>query len=348
MLYLIMSSAMKEDENGNLEYFRILKIGYTEDKNKDKRFDAYFLHNPTCKILKIIPNATPEQESKVKFKFKDLLFARQEWFLYDQSIIDFFNNIKSLEELDKLPNPILRHEKKAITKLKKRIKPILGYIFLTKKEINDYFYKLLSVFGDNLDEDNTIKYLQKEGYDVSKYINYKKLKDTGNFSDNEEINNHVSDLISIYDTLKSPFDRLKLVIDYYFSGDSDKKEAIEIFIHQLSDSDYVKMYYTNLGPNRIKALSCNVTLLKKEMGIVIFDQSKLEKEIYSNFKEGDRIILSNLKSKLAVIYDSIGYEKSPKAIDIQFYFNVKEYMETVIVEGKKKRVRGYELIKKLR
>ena len=348
MLYLIMSSAMKEDENGNLKYFRILKIGYTDDNHKDKRFDQYYLHNPTCKILKIIPNATQEQESKVKFKFKDLLFARQEWFLYDQFIIDFFNNIKSLEELDKLPNPILRQESRKITKLKKKIKPILCYIFLTRKEINDYFYKLLSIFGDNLNEDNTIKHLQEEGYDVSKYINYEKLKDTGNFSDNEEINNHVSDLISIYDTLKSPFDRLKLVIDYYFSGDSDKKEAIEIFIHQLSDSDYVKMYYTNLGPNRIKALSCNVTLLKKEMGIVIFDQDKLEKEIYSNFKEGDRYFLSDLKIRLSQLYDSIGYKKTPKAIDINEFFETKEYKITDIIGGEKKRVRGYELIKKLR
>lgn len=348
MIYLIISSAVRENEKGEKEYFDILKIGYTEDKNKNRRFDQYFLHNPTCKILKIIPNATQEQESKVKFKFKDLLFARQEWFLYDQSIIDFFNNIKSLEELDKLPNPILRHEKKAITKLKKKIKPILSYIFLTKKEIDNCFYKLLSVFGDNLDENNTIKYLQENRYDVSKYVNYKKLKDTGNFSENEMVNKNVSDLISVYDTLKSPFDRLRLVIDYYFSGDQDKKEAVEIFIHQLSDSDYVKMYYTNLGPDRIKALSCNVTLLKKEMGIVIFDQDKLEKEIYSNFKEGDKIILSSLKSKLATIYDSIDYEKSPKAIDIQFYFNTKEYMETVIIEGKKKRVRGYELIKRLK
>lgn len=348
MLYLIISSAMKEDENGKREYFDILKIGYTEDKNKNRRFDQYFLHNPTCKILKIIPNATQEQESKVKFKFKDLLFAGQEWFLYDQSIIDFFNNIKSLEELDKLPNPILRHEKKAITELKKKIKPILSYIFLTKKEIDDCFYKLLSLFGDNLDENNTIKYLQENRYDVSKYINYKKLKDTGNFSENEMVNKHVSDLIVAYDRLSAPFDRLKLVIGYYFSGDQDKKNAVDIFINQLSDSDYVKMYYTNLGPNRIKALSCNVTLLKKEMGIVVFDQNKLEKRIYSDFREGDKFSLSDLKIKLSQLYDSIGYKKSPKAIDINEFFETKEYKVTDIVDGVKKRIRGYELIKRLK
>ena len=167
-------------------------------------------------------------------------------------------------------------------------------------------------------------------------------------SGSELVNSHVSDLISIYDTLKSPFDRLRLVIDYYFSGDQDKKEAVEIFIHQLSNSDYVKMYYTNLGPDRIKALSCNVTLLKKEMGIVIFDQDKLEKGIYFNFREGDKYSLSDLKIKLSQFYDSIGYKKTPKAIDINEFFETKEYKVTDIVDGVKKRVRGYELIKRLK
>lgn len=348
MIYLIMSSAMKEDEKSNIEYFRILKIGYTEDKNKDRRFDQYFLHNPTCKILKIIPSATQEQESKVKFKFKDLLFARQEWFLYDQSIIDFFNNIKSLEELDKLPNPILRHKKKAIAILKKKIKPILSYIFLTKKEIDDCFYKLLSVFGDNLDENNTIKYLQENRYDVSKYINYKKLKDTGNFSDNKIVNKHVSDLIVAYDQLSAPFDRLKLIIGYYFSGDQDKREAANIFINQLSDSDYVKMYYTNLGPDRIKSLGCNISSLRKELGIIMFDQSKLDREIYNNFKEGDKYLLSDLKILMAQVYDSVGYQAAPKAIDIQNYFEISEYTTSKVINGNRKRFRGYELIKRLK
>ena len=348
MIYLIISSAVRENEKGEKEYFDILKIGYTEDKNKNRRFDQYFLHNPTCKILKIIPNATQEQESKVKFKFKDLLFARQEWFLYDQSIIDFFNNIESLEELDKLPNPILRHEKKAITKLKKKIKPILSYIFLTKKEIDDCFYKLLSMFGDNLDENNTIKYLQENRYDVSKYVNYKKLKDTGNFSENEMVNKHVSDLIVAYDQLSAPFDRLKLVIGYYFSGDQDKKEAANIFINQLSDSDYVKMYYTNLGPDRIKSLGCNVTSLRKALGVMMFDQTKLDQEIYNNFKEGDKMSLSDIKSKLSIIYNNVDYKITPKATDIQGYFEVKNYMFTNIVDGKKKRINGYELIKRLK
>ena len=162
---------------------------------------------------------------------------------------------------------------------------------------------------------------------------------------NELVNKNVSNLISIYDTLKSPYDRLRLVIDYYFSGDQDKKEAVDIFIHQLSDSDYVKMYYTNLGPDKIKALSCNVTELKRALGIVIFDQNKLEKEIYNNFKEGDRFSMSDFKIKIAQIYSNVGYDKTPKATDLEVYFEMKK-CKIPISDGK--RTNGFELLKRLK
>ena len=168
-------------------------------------------------------------------------------------------------------------------------------------------------------------------------------------SGSELVNKNVSDLISIYDTLKAPYDRLRLVVDYYFSGDRDKKEAVEIFIHQLSDSDYVKMYYTNLGPDKIKALSCNITELKRALGVVMFDQSKLEKEIYFSFKEGDRISMSDLKLQIANIYNNVGYDKTSRAIDILEYFEAKKCKINIVDEnGNKKRTDGFELLKRLK
>ena len=166
--------------------------------------------------------------------------------------------------------------------------------------------------------------------------------------ENEIVNKHVSDLIVVYDQLSAPFDRLKLVIGYYFSGDQDKKNAVDIFINQLSDSDYVKSYYTNLGPDKIKSLGCNVTSLRKALDVMMFDQTKLDQEIYNNFKEGDKMSLSDIKSKLSIIYSNVDYKITPKATDIQEYFEVKNYMFTNIVGGKKKRINGYELIKRLK
>lgn len=63
-----------------------------------------------------------------------------------------------------------------------------------------------------------------------------------------------------------------------------------------------------------------------------------------NFNSGEKYSLANLKEKLGELYSSINYTATPKANDILNYFEVKEYMTTETIEGKKKRVRGYELL----
>lgn len=60
MIYLIKSASYNESEN----YIDLLKIGYTEDSSKDKRFQLYKLHNPTCKILYEIPDLPEDIERK--------------------------------------------------------------------------------------------------------------------------------------------------------------------------------------------------------------------------------------------------------------------------------------------
>lgn len=92
MIYLIESAGYEVRENNSISYFKLLKIGYTEDNNKDKRFLQYKLHNPTCQVLYEIPEATEDYEKRIQYKFRDLLFENygREWFKYDESIIDFF------------------------------------------------------------------------------------------------------------------------------------------------------------------------------------------------------------------------------------------------------------------
>lgn len=46
MIYLIESSGYSVDDKDTINYFRLLKIGYTEDNCRDGRFTAYKLHNP--------------------------------------------------------------------------------------------------------------------------------------------------------------------------------------------------------------------------------------------------------------------------------------------------------------
>ena len=77
-----------------------------------------------------------------------------------------------------------------------------------------------------------------------------------------------------------------------------------------------------------------------------FNQELLESSIYSEFKIGDKLALSIIKDRLEYLYNSIGYNKTPKAKDLENYFNVKESSARVEIDGIKKIVKVYNIISK--
>ena len=82
---------------------------------------------------------------------------------------------------------------------------------------------------------------------------------------------------------------------------------------------------------------------------MVFSQDLLKQEIYSNFKEGDKLSLVYIKNILTSIYSSVNYQSTPKATDLGNYFELKECLVPIIdIDGKKKRVRGYELLRSKR
>ena len=137
------------------------------------------------------------------------------------------------------------------------------------------------------------------------------------------------------------YDKLKYLCEYNLSP-----KALEIVLGQMSDSDEIKSYYTTLGPEKLYALGYNITRIKKELSVIVFNPLLLQNHIYLDFKVGDKLSLAEIKQKLSNIYTEINYIKTPKANDIENYFEIKEYMTTGIVDGKKKRIRGYELLSK--
>ena len=153
------------------------------------------------------------------------------------------------------------------------------------------------------------------------------------------VNQEVSEFLGIYTGLTTIYDKLKLLCEYGLSQD-----AIQIVLGQISDSDEIKSYYLSITPERLKALGYNVTRIKRELGIVIFSQNILESNIYSKFKEGDKIPLFEIKQKLDNIYKSINYDKVAKAKDLENYFNIKESSARVEINGVKKIVMIYNIL----
>ena len=156
------------------------------------------------------------------------------------------------------------------------------------------------------------------------------------------VNRDVTKFFCIYDTLTTMHDKLKMLCEYSFISENE----LDIVLGQIADSDEIKSYYLALGPKKLKALTYSKTYIKKELGIVTFSKELLNNTIHQNFNSGEKYTLANLKSKLGDLYSSINYIAVPKANDILEYFEVKEYKSTEIIEGIKKRVRGYELLKR--
>ena len=156
-------------------------------------------------------------------------------------------------------------------------------------------------------------------------------------SPDDIVNQEVSEFLRVYTKLSTIHDKLKMLCEYGLSSD-----AIDIVLGQIADSDEIKSYYTTLGSSKLKSLSYNSAKIKNHLGVVTFSQELLESSIYSEFKVGDKITLSDIKSRLEVLYKSINYDKVAKAKDLENYFEVKN--SSVYENGKK--VKCYIIIKK--
>ena len=152
----------------------------------------------------------------------------------------------------------------------------------------------------------------------------------------------VEEIIRLANEVPTVSKRLKYVIE--------KKSELtpEEFNYVLTGLDELSLYYiAMLGPNGCKSCGYNIFDMKKEIEKSMFDKSKLLIYISGNFKIGEKLSLSTIKTRLSSIYVCAGYSAVPRAIDIKNYFEIKDVMFTELQsDGTKKRVHGYELISK--
>ena len=158
-------------------------------------------------------------------------------------------------------------------------------------------------------------------------------------SPDDIVNQEVSRFLEQYQKFGTFKSKLKYLCEYSFND-----AMTNIILDQIGEHDNIKSYYLALGPQKLKALNYNKTYIEKELGIVTFSQELLESSIYSEFKVGDKITLADIKSRLEVLYKSINYDATPKAKDLENYFNVKESSARVEIDGVKKVVKIYNII----
>lgn len=104
-------------------------------------------------------------------------------------------------------------------------------------------------------------------------------------------------------------------------------------------------YYNVLGPDRIISLSYRNELLKADYNAIKVNQSiDVSEQIFKTFKLNAKYSRSSIKEMLGKIYQENGLIKTPKAVDLIDYFEVREC--NVPKPDGTGRDKGYEIINK--
>jgi hypothetical protein len=321
MIYLIISSAFKDNNNINAGFEILLKIGYTGEDSKKSRFGMYITENPTCKILYLIEGGTQRDEKNLHHHFKHLRANYgQEWFKYDQEILEFFENHKTKESLKELKKVYSKKEKEEISLVLSDYK---------KQSHINYLINKIRKCGYEFQYKELLKKLSLYYNEINEYIteNYSEIED--DFYLQEDIEETLSNFYKLSNMTKR--------YQYLCSLD---EATVKLCLPQLPES-FVN-YFTVLGPERIKACGYNVTDMKKEYEKIIGNQGiDVSSAIVKEFSIGEKISKGLAKDRLKKVYSSVGYSKTPKAVDLGDYFIIKNCK---IPKADGTRDNGYEII----
>lgn len=192
--------------------------------------------------------------------------------------------------------------------------------------------KLIPVFN------NLVMVAEMRAYEIQQvdYANrFTVFNELGNISTVED-KGVLEDFFKEYEQVKGREKKLQFICDYYFAGNSIRN------IVDLVTEKRFKEYLTILGPEKCKSAWYKTSELDKKLNIISFEDDKIFEEIDKEFNVGESYTNTYIKSKLSEIYKRIGYKASPKATDLNNYFDTKKCL---IQEGSK-RVNGLKLLSK--
>lgn len=192
--------------------------------------------------------------------------------------------------------------------------------------------KLIPVFN------NLVMVAEMRAYEIQQvdYANrFTVFNELGNISTVED-KGVLEDFFKEYEQVKGREKKLQFICDYYFAGNS-----IRNIIDLVSEKRF-KEYLTILGPEKCKSVWYKTSELDKKLNIISFEDDKIFEKIDKEFNVGESYTNTYIKTKLSEIYKRIGYKASPKATDLNNYFDTK----TCTINENGKRVNGLKLLSK--
>ena len=123
-------------------------------------------------------------------------------------------------------------------------------------------------------------------------------------------------------------------------------------LNNIYDTSYAKYYWT-IPANRAGSLKYQKGELEKEYQAIMhpelikveadLEQKNLAKDIIlTTFLPDNKYLKSDIKETLKKIYEGIGYNKTPKASDLEEYFEIKECK---ITNSLGKQDHGFKILK---
>ena len=339
MIYVILSAEIINKDPSNLGL--ILKIGYCKDDRAKVRTATYLTENPTIKTLYTIPEGTEQDEKNLHHRFRKYLKYGNEWFSYEQEILDFFTTHTTKESLEELDlhlsqNKLIKLQKERNAKFlenkQKYINPILHS--LGDIEIIEYIKKqeeLVEVL-DNL-------FLTSSDIDSYFRSNYPGI----DFNTPEIISENTQKILQEFEEQQYFTGKMKYLYSIHMDEDIAKQVLDNIY-----DTRFAKYYWT-ISASRAGSLNYQSGKLEEEYQAItnpedtsILD-TKLKNRIISTFSLNARYSKADVKEILKKIYSDLKYDKTPKANDLEKYFEIKECK--VLNSDTGKRDAGFEIIK---
>lgn len=331
MIYLIRTK---------YEKVSLLKIGYTEDSKKKSRYTAYRLHNPLFEVLYEIPNGTEDDEKLLQVYFAEYQYKGygKEWFYESQEIINYFESHRTLESLSDLRSSGVVIDKTEFYQFRDFVKRIINSVVNKKVKAGEISMDEGVRQIDSLVEDIlTVQHIRSHTR-LWKYI-----EKTFNYKESDLVDQiyskPVQEFLSKFNSCSRFTDKMKLLCDADFA---------EGELSAVLDSIPItfKNYYLTLGPKKIRNLQYKNSVLLSEYEKIKNNQdnsNQLLEKLYRDFSIKSRYTRVEIKEKLGKLYNECNIHLSPKASDLERYFNIKEVL---IPDSSGKKSRGYELISK--
>lgn len=135
--------------------------------------------------------------------------------------------------------------------------------------------------------------------------------------------------------------RLKMRLYCEFRDIYSSNKEISLSLHYKISDQRFENYYNYYGTDRIKSLRYEDKPLREGIQNKL-KQDPLSSMIYQIFQISQKYTLKEIKERLGEIYISLGITKTPKASDLEEYYETKSIL---ISENNGKRQKGYELLK---